>query len=61
MLYYHNKEFNQEEIFFKKSLKIRRKVIGENHCDTAISYSNLGGWYDIFEEIEKLSTALSNH
>ncbi len=53
MFYCHIEEFNNAEFFLTKSLNVRLKIIGENHCDTAISYSNLGILYNRLGRIEK--------
>ncbi len=46
-LFYHNirQDYNKAEMFYEKSLNIRRKVYGIEHPDTATSYNNLALFY----------------
>ncbi len=39
--------------FYLKALKIREKVLGEEHPHTATSYGNLAGLYEIMGENKK--------
>ena len=44
----------QEAItFHEKALKVRLKVLGEEHPDTAVSYNNLGNAYKLTGQLEK--------
>ncbi len=38
-------EYDKSESLYKKALKIREEVLGENHLDTATSYNNLASLY----------------
>ena len=46
-------EYGEAEELYKKSLKIRERVLGENHPDTAMSYNNVAGEYERRGEYDK--------
>jgi len=45
MFYYNGGKYNNAIYVFKKALKIRKKILGEEHPDTAQSYNNLAELY----------------
>jgi len=53
MLYKHNGAYDKALPYYVKVMKIRKKVLGEEHPDTAISYGNLAGLYRSKGEYDK--------
>ena len=49
-------EYQKAEELYEKSLRIREKVLGEEHPDTATSYNNLAGVYKSQGEYQKALT-----
>lgn len=43
--YYNQNNYSHAEIFFKKSLQIKKEIIGENHGEYVYSLNNLGALY----------------
>jgi len=52
-VYYYNGLYKNAEPFHIKVMKIREKVLGEEHPDTAISYNNLAQLYQAQGEYKK--------
>ncbi len=46
-------QYQKAEPLYLKALKIREKVLGEEHPHTATSYNNLAGLYEIMGENTK--------
>ncbi len=53
ILYGHIGKYNKALEYFKKALKIRLSISGENHPDTVLSYNNMGIVYDYKGEYDK--------
>jgi len=52
-IYHHLGLYQKAEIFHLKALKIREKILGEEHPNTATSYNNLAGLYKAQGEYQK--------
>jgi len=56
-IYYLTGEYEEAEPLYMKALKLRKKLLGEEHLDTVISYDNLGELYysmELYKNSEKL-------
>ena len=49
---YSQGEYGKAEEYYKRSLRIREKVLGEEHPDAAISYNNLALLYESQREFK---------
>lgn len=48
-IFYHRGEADSAEYYLKKSLKVRKRVLGERHFETALAYQNYGVFLQQFK------------